>query len=271
MKRKISVIMSVYNAEDTLRESIDSILTQTYADWEFVICNDASTDGTQKILDEYADNYPEKFILIKNDENKYLAYSLNRCLEIATGYYIARMDADDISDKNRFEKQVRYLQNHSDVDLVGSAMQRFNENGLGVVDAKPEHPDKYSLRYVIPFNHATIMTYKRVYDTLNGYTVSDRTIRGQDYDLWFRFYYEGFRGDNISEPLYYVREDKNAFKRRTFKVRWNGFKTTCIGYKLLGFPKRWLIKPAVRTLVKSLSPIKLMMWYHAKVTPKVKQ
>ena len=106
MNQKISVIMSVYNSEATLRESIDSILAQTYPDWEFIICNDASTDGTQAILEEYAEKDPERFILLKNEENKRLAFSLNRCLEKATGFYVARMDGDDISLPERFEKQV---------------------------------------------------------------------------------------------------------------------------------------------------------------------
>ena len=104
--------MSVYNAQDTLRESIDSILAQTYTDWEFIICNDCSSDATQDILDEYRARYPEKFVLIRNDENKHLAYSLNRCLEKATGYYVARMDGDDLSTPDRFEKQVVFLEQH---------------------------------------------------------------------------------------------------------------------------------------------------------------
>lgn len=254
--------MGIYNCENTLSEAIDSILAQTYSNWELIMCDDCSTDNTYAIALSYQNRFPEKIILLKNDENSKLAFTLNRCLEVATGEYAARMDGDDRSVPNRLEKQVKYLREHPYIDLVGTAMRRFNENGLGKIDQKPEHPDKYSLRTIHPFNHATIMTYKRVYDLLGGYTVSDRTVRGQDLDLWFRFYAQGFRGDNINEPLYQVREDFAAFKRRTFKVRWNSFKTTCIGYKLLGFPKRWLIRPAFELIVKSMIPPKLMMIYH---------
>ena len=231
---------------------------------EFIICDDCSADSSLQIINDYKNRYPDKFVIIRNDSNMKLPYSLNRCLAESRGELIARMDADDISHSTRIEKQVEYLMLHSTIDLVGTAMRRFDENGFGSIDKKPEHPDKYSLRTLIPFNHATIMTYKRVYDALDGYTVSERTIRGQDYDLWFRFYSHGFKGDNIPEPLYYVREDRAAFKRRTFKVRWNGFKTTCIGYDLLGFPKRWLIRPATAMIIKSVLPTTLMMKYHQK-------
>lgn len=259
---KISVIMAVYNAQKTLTESVDSIINQTYPNWEFIICDDCSNDSSIVILNKYKEKYPDKFILLRNDSNMKLPYSLNRCLEKASGEFVARMDADDISHKDRFQRQIDYLKCHPEVDMVGTAMQRFDENGLGTVDRKPDHPDKYSLRRIIPFNHATIMTYKYVYDDLGGYTVSDRTVRGQDYDLWFRFYYAGYKGDNLSDPLYYVREDKAAFKRRTAKVRWNGFKTTCIGYKLLGYPKRWLIRPALDFAVKSIIPASVFRLYH---------
>lgn len=259
--KKISVIMSVYNCEQYLRESIDSILAQTYENWEFVICNDASTDGTQAILDEYKAKYPEKFILVANDTNKRLAFSLNHCLRYATGDYIARMDGDDIATQDRFEKEVLYLQEHPDCDLVGTAMQQFDENGPIQIVSKPENVDKFSMRTMVPFNHATIMTYRYVYEKCGGYTVAKRTNRAQDYDLWFRFFAEGFHGHNLPDALYLVREDMNAIKRRTFKVRWYAYQTTRIGFRMLGFPKRWLIKEFFTTLFKSLIPYRLMHWY----------
>ncbi len=259
---KISVIMGVYNCANTLPMAIESILAQTYSNWELIMCDDASTDNTYAVANQFRERYPERIILLKNEKNSKLAFSLNRCIEAASGRYIARMDADDKCAPDRFQKQVEYLQQHPDIQLVGTAMQRFNEKGLGVVDRKPAHPDRYSLRDYIPFNHATIMTYKYVYERLHGYTVCERTVRGQDYDLWFRFFYEGFRGDNIQEPLYYVLEDEAAFKRRTFKVRWYGFQTTCVGYKLLDYPKWWIIKPCISFVIKSILPKRVLMFLH---------
>ena len=257
----ISVIMAVYNCENTIREAIDSILMQTYDNWKFIICNDCSTDQTQSILEEYRDRFPDKFVILKNEKNMHLAYSLNQCLKYATGRYVARMDGDDRSAPDRFEIQVAFLQEHPEYDLVGTSMRRFNEDGLADTVDKPEFVDKYTMRTVVPFNHATIMTYPTVYEALGGYTVSERTNRAQDYDLWFRFFHAGFSGYNIQEPLYFVREDMNAIKRRTFKVRWNAYKTTRIGFRLLGFPRRWLIKPLLTVFLKSIVPYKAVYFY----------
>lgn len=253
--------MAVYNCENTVAESIDSIVAQTYTNWEFVICDDCSTDGTLAIVKGYQEKYPDKFIVIQNDVNSKLAFSLNHCLEYADGEYVARMDGDDLSEPTRFEKQIAFLKEHSDIQLVSTAMQRFSEEGKGMVDRKPPYPDKYTLRHDVPFNHATIMTYKSMYDALGGYTVAKRTERGQDYDLWFRFFAAGYKGANMEEPLYWVREDINAIKRRTFKVRWSIFQTTRFGYKLLGFPKWWIVMEALKVLFKSLVPSKAVLAY----------
>lgn len=261
-RKKISVIMGIRNCANVLSEAIDSIINQSYTDWELIMCDDASTDGTYEKALSYVDKYPDKMILLRNDENKYLAYSLNRCLGKATGYYIARMDGDDLSDPKRFEKQVAFLQEHPGISLVGCSMQRFSdEGGLADIDSKPGRPTKFDLRYGPTFNHATIMTYKSVYDSLDGYVVSERTIRGQDYDLWFRFYAKGYVGANMQEPLYLVREDMSAIKRRTSRVRWNGFRTAQMGYKLLGFPKSWIVARFFQTVGKSLVPSRAMMKY----------
>lgn len=258
---KISVIMSVYNCEDTLTMAIDSIIDQTYENWEFIICNDCSTDSTQEILDNYALRFPKRFVLLRNEKNMRLAYSLNRCLEQVTGAYIARMDGDDYCAPDRFEKQIRFLTEHPEYDLVGTAMRRFNDKGYADAVIKPENVDKYFLRKDVTFNHATILARRYVFDKLNGYVVSKRTERGQDYDLWFRFFAEGFNGCNLQEPLYFVREDMNAIRRRTFRTRWYAYQTTKVGFKLLGFPKRWLVKPFVTMICKSLTPYWIVSLY----------
>lgn len=266
---KISIIMGIYNCADTLSEAIDSILAQTYTNWQLIMCDDCSTDNTYAVAKEYVKRYPDKMILIRNEKNSRLAYSLNHCLEYATGKYIARMDGDDKSVPDRFEKQIAYLNEHPDIQLVGTAMQVFNEtsDNIRIMTNNP-HPDKYSTRYGGTFFHATLLTYKCVYDKLGGYTVAKRTNRGQDYDLWFRFYAEGFNGHNMQEPLYLVREDMNAVKRRTFKMRWEVFQTTKYGFKLLGFPKSWLVKEFISVLVKSITPYKLQYMYHMNIVNK---
>ena len=107
----VSVIMGVYNGGSTLREALDSILNQTYSNWELIACNDCSTDNSAQILQEYAKR-DSRIICIQNEKNAGLAASLNHCLQYVSGEYVARMDCDDLSVPERFEKQVMYLKLH---------------------------------------------------------------------------------------------------------------------------------------------------------------
>lgn len=251
---KVSVIMGIYNCEKTLGEAIDSILDQTYSNWELVMCDDGSTDETYKIAEEYQKKYPDKINLLRNKQNMKLSYTLNRCLEASTGELIARMDGDDRSRPERFFKQVSFLMEHPACHLVGTDMQCYDETGYHGIRHTAEHPDRMTIRKTIPFFHATIMTYKSVYEALGGYTVGKRAERIEDVELWFRFFQHGFTGDNIPEVLYDVCENYESIKRRTIQERINSFRTLAWGYRLLGFPKRWLIKPAILAATKSIVP-----------------
>lgn len=261
MCKKVSIIMGAYNCSTTLEKSIDSIINQTYIDWEFIICDDGSTDNTYEILKTYQKKYPDKFIILKNKSNSKLGNTLNHCLKYASGDYIARMDADDLSKKNRIATQVSFLNNNPDIDLVGTAMQRFNENGVNDVVYPIQYPDKDTLKRTVPFFHATIMTRKKVYEELKGYSIDRKTIRVEDVDLWYRFYEKGFRGENIMEPLYFVKEDKGAIRRRTIHNRYNALLVTLDGYKKLNYPKKIYIKPIIEFLVKSSVPFRAQDLY----------
>ena len=114
---RISVIMPAYNAEKYIREAIDSILAQTYTDFEFIIIDDASTDATASIVESYSD---ERIRFFRNEHNMGVANTLNRGLDLAVGEYIARMDSDDISLPERFAKQVEFMDTHTDVIVCGS-------------------------------------------------------------------------------------------------------------------------------------------------------
>lgn len=241
IKGQISIIMSVYNCENTLRQSIDSVLAQTYTDWKFIICNDCSQDGTLSILEEYEKEYPDKFVIIQNETNMRLAASLNHCLQYAEGEFCARMDGDDYIAPDRFERQVHYLKQHPEIRLVGTLMQTFSEDGLGRIIPYKEFPDKYEMKYGPCFSHASILTYTEVYKELGGYTVSARTVRGQDYDLWFKFFAKGFKGANLQEPLYYVREDEYAFLRRKMKLYLWAIVTRWKGFRKLNYPIHYYI------------------------------
>jgi glycosyltransferase involved in cell wall biosynthesis len=116
-KPKISVLMSVYNGEKYLKEAVDSILNQTFSDFEFIVINDHSTDSTSEILFSYKDS---RLKIIENDENIGITKSLNKGLRLVSGKYTARMDADDISFNNRLEKQLQYLEDNPDVGVLGT-------------------------------------------------------------------------------------------------------------------------------------------------------
>lgn len=235
MNDKISVIMATYNCEKTVGKAIDSILNQTYTDWVMIICDDGSTDSTLDILEEYKSKYPEKFLILKNSENEKLPYSLNRCLENVKTELVARMDADDFSLPKRFEKQVAFLKENPEYDLVGTGITAFDgEKRIGSIVRNPIPTKKTMLRQ-IAFSHATIMTYKRVYEELGGYSLDPTVLRVEDVDLWCRFLAKGFKGYNLPDELYVILENRDAVKRRTFRSRLNSAKTRCRGYKLMGF------------------------------------
>ncbi len=236
---EISIIMATYNCEETLRRAIDSILAQTFTDWEFVICDDCSTDGTFAILQDYQRRFPEKFVILRNEVNSKLPFSLNHCLKNARGKFIARMDGDDLSCPERLARQREFLLEHPELQVCGTSMMRFDENGEYDLYQAVRHPDRFTLLHQVPFCHATILMRKEAYDALGGYVVSPRTERGQDLDLWFRFYAAGYAGDNLEEPLYKVCEDRAAIRRRKFKYSVYVAQTRRLGFKLLNYPKRY--------------------------------
>lgn len=260
----ISVIMSAHNASITLPAALASIEQQTFQNWELVVCDDASTDSTQSILtDAVSELGANRLILLRNEVNRKLAYSLNRCLEVASGDFIARMDADDLSEPTRFEVQLRYLAEHPEVDVVGTAMRRFNAYGPGeVIYPAAAEPDKWTLGRSTksPFFHATILARREVFEKVGNYTVSWRTERGQDLDLWFKFFAAGLVGRNLPDPLYWVREDAAAIRRRTPKARFGSYVTRIKGNWALRYPLGAYVRCTVNAL-KIFVPYRVFDWH----------
>jgi len=240
---KISVIMATYNCEKTVEKAINSILAQTYTNWIMIICDDGSTDGTLGILNRYATEYPRKFLIIRNKTNSKLPFSLNHCLKYVQTKLVARMDGDDWSMPDRLKKQVDFLQAHPEYDLVGTGVTVFDGDKKIASIIKTPIPTKETMIHSNAFSHATIMTYKRVYDDLGGYSLDPTVERVEDVDLWCRFLAAGYRGYNLSEELYVILEDTNAVKRRTFKARLNSARTRYRGYRLMGFSGFVCYKP----------------------------
>lgn len=252
MKPEISIIMASYNCKETIAESIDSIIDQTFSEWEFIICDDGSTDGTYEIIKGYEAKYPDKIRAIKNEKNEKLPYSLNHCLKYAVGAYVARMDADDRSYPDRLEKQITYLKNHPQIDAVGTGMTCFENDRVTGERLPAVNPGPDMIGPAVPHFHATIMMKKEVYDRLGGYSLEKYVHRCEDVDLWIRFYGNGFKGANLQEPLYYVREDIGAARRRTFKNAINSSKTLLHGFRKYKYPMKqyiFVIKPIVSAMI----------------------
>lgn len=258
----VSVIMGAYNCEDTVERAIESIISQTYTNWEFLICDDCSTDHTFSILKEI-ESRDSRIKVLHNTTNCRLAYSLNHCLKYTHGKYIARMDADDISLPLRFEEQVSFLESHPQFGVVGCSRIIFDETGEKYIRSSTELPDKKLLLKDTPFAHPTIMMRKEVYDDLNGYTVNNKTIRAEDLDLWFRFYAAGYQGYNIQKPLYKYHESIDDYKKRSMKAGIQTAKVFLDGYQKLNFPKISYIM-AIKPIITAIIPNVIMQQIHNK-------
>lgn len=212
--------MGMYNCEDTLTEAIDSILNQTFDDWELILCDDGSSDATLQVASLYSKKY-EKIKIYRNDRNMGLNYTLNKCLQYAQGLYIARMDSDDISLPDRFEKEVNFLDNNNEYAIVSTRMIYFDEKGeFGVGNGSGEVNITTFYRGT-PFAHATVMVRREAYESVGGYNIGSKYLRVEDWDLWIRMYLNGYKGYILPEALYKMRDDRNAINRRKFKYRLN--------------------------------------------------
>lgn len=210
----ISIIMSTYKEEESLlRESIESILNQTYKDFEFIIILDYPDNNLhKKIIEEYSKK-DQRIRFFINEKNLGLTDSLNRGLSLAKGEYIARMDADDISLPNRLEKQIEYLNKYS-YDLIGGITQMIDEEGNSIYSIQKVPTDfnkiKKALRYGQCIAHPTWLGKKEVFDCLNGY----RNIPlCEDFDFTLRAVLNGFKISNLNETVLKYRMTKNSISR----------------------------------------------------------
>lgn len=199
---RVTVLMPVYNGEAFLHEAIDSILNQTFQDFEFLIINDGSTDSTEAIIQSYTD---PRIRYEKNPQNLRLIATLNKGIDLARGEYIARMDADDISMPNRLEKQVIFMDSHPEVGLLGAAFDTFNENGhLASVCYAATH-EAIQLRhlYQIHLSHGTGLFRVAVLKKHQLY-FNPEFSHAEDYELWSRLS-KVTRFANLPDMLYRVR------------------------------------------------------------------
>jgi len=242
--------MGVYNCKNLhlLKESIQSIVNQTYSNWEFIICNDGSTDNTLDELHKIA-NIDKRIRIITYKENRGLAHALNECIKKANGKYIVRQDDDDLSRLDRIEKLVEFKENNPDYAIVGSNARVFDNNGVWGEYVVPQEPKKKDFLWNSPFAHPTVLIEKDKLLDVNGYREAKETRRCEDYDLFMEMYSKGYRGYNIQEKLYDYRIENNKEKKyRPMKyrideaiVRYKGYKK--LGMVIKGIP--YILKPVL--------------------------
>ncbi len=181
-----SVVMSVYNGERFLREAVDSVLDQSFEDFEFIIVDDGSTDSSSSTLDVYGKH--DTRVRVHHQENWGLVEALNRGWSLARGKYIARMDADDIACPDRLMRQIDFMEKHPDVGVVGSAIEVIN--GTGDTVAIHRYPTNHReitqglRRGDCPLVHPTVLIRRQVFDAVGGYRKA--MIDAEDYELWLR-------------------------------------------------------------------------------------
>ena len=255
--------MGIYNCASTLVEALDSLYAQTYQDFKIILCEDGSSDNTFQVAKDYAAHH-DNIILIKNEKNMGLNYTLNHCLEYADTEYVARMDGDDISLPMRFEKEIEFLENHPQFAFVSCPMIYFDGNGDFKVGISCNEPTGVDFLNGRTFCHAPVLIRREAYEAVGGYTLSKFLLRLEDQDLWLKFHKKGFHGYNIQEPLYKMRDDRNATRRRGFITRRNETLMRlriCKTFKLpwWHYPESILIP-----LIKWLAPVSVYEYFHRK-------
>ena len=213
---KVSVLLPVFNADRYLRLAIDSILAQTFTDFELIIINDGSTDGSRQILESYVD--PR--IQLIHQANAGLPISLNRAIKLARGQYLARQDADDVSLPSRLSEQVHFLDAHPHCALLGTAAQIIEEDTLS--QRTLSHPTdngeiQIKLLFYNCFVHSSVMLRKTALDQSGLYPEDPNKFPPEDYDLWLRIAQHG-NVNNLQKVLLHYRELPHSISRTKLEL-----------------------------------------------------
>jgi glycosyltransferase involved in cell wall biosynthesis len=187
----VSVIMAVHNGDAFVGAAVESILSQTFRDFEFIIFDDASTDSTPSLLAEYA-RRDTRLCVRRLEQNLGLTICLNQGIEMAQGKFIARMDADDVCLPQRLEKQLEFMQAHPEVDVLGTGFVLMDRGGRQIKEiafSPRSEILKWNLPFFTPIAHPTVMMRTESIKRLGGYDPQKK--RAQDYDLWWRVSFSG--------------------------------------------------------------------------------
>lgn len=249
---KISIIMSVKNGAKDLPKSVGSIQDQTFSDWEFIICDDGSTDDTLNVLRQYQQN-DDRFIILHNDTSKGLAYSLNKCIAESHSDILARQDADDSSEPLRLEKQYRFVSDHPEYAIVGTCWYNVFADGSKSRNPVLEEPSALDQVKGGLYMHPSWMMRKDQLEKVGFYTVNKYTMRSQDYHLVMKVLGVGMKLYNMQEYLYNYTADENTMKRsRNWKrvmglmwIRWDAYNRNHLPLWCYAY----IIKPVITNLI----------------------
>jgi glycosyltransferase involved in cell wall biosynthesis len=203
-KAKVTVLMPAYNAEKFIRNAIMSIQNQSFSDWQLLIINDGSTDGTPQICNELA--LLDKRITLMNQENLGITATLNKGLTLISTELVARHDADDFSHKDRLKKQVRFLDQNPNISLVGTCFREIFDDGTHL-DAHLETTDYYikkTLHFRNAFGHGSVCFRTKDFQSINGYSVDTKFNYIEDYEAWLKMASK-YQVANLPDVLYTYR------------------------------------------------------------------
>lgn len=252
--------MGVHNVAAVVGQALDSIKAQTYRDWEFVICDDGSTDSTWEVTNRYAQS-DHRFRLIRHERNRGLGHALNSCIEQSKGEYLARQDADDNSLPARFQQQVAFLDQRPEVAVLGTHMAFVGDEGRvwGAL-RHPEVPDKLDWLKGSRVAHPSVMMRRQTVLDVGGY--DGTAIRVEDYDLWFRMLTNGCVIVNLPEILYHFHLDRKDYARQKFSHRLREMALRFRACRRLGAPVPYYLY-VLKPLAAGLVPKGLLFRYHA--------
>ncbi len=262
---KATVLMAVYNDQDFVAKAIKSVVQQLTDDMELLIIDDCSTDRSSEILKNFESQYL-RIRLIRNESNRGLGYCLAIGTEKAKGKYIIRMDADDICLPDRLSKQIRFLEENPDIDIVGGGAIEIDEKGnKGMTRQMPSSHEKImQVIWANPFIHSTVAFRREKILKTGNYNAQIR--RRQDYDLWFRCAKQGLKFANFSEPLIYYRFFTDSHKKQRLnhaidqaKIGWNG----C---RMLNLPK-WQYLAVAVPIARAIFPPSVSHFIYRTLAP----
>lgn len=212
----ISVILPAYNCEKYIEESVTSILNQTYDNFELIIIDDGSTDKTFNILKSFKDS---RVRLYKNKINRGIIYSLNKGIFKSKGQFVARADGDDICEKDRFKKQINFLNKNKKISILGTGLSMINDRGKikkFFFYPKSDILIKWSMLFSCPISHPSVMIRKNILKKIKNYN-SDAKY-AEDYDLWSKLIHKGRKFENLPIALIRLRKHNSNITYKKFKA-----------------------------------------------------